>query len=77
MMYLVVTVVTMGNSMRKIVMTKEFYLKNCKVISIIVDNCDCSNFSACACCPLEDACLYYYTGDDSHFDEEEKVNENC
>ena len=53
-------------------MTKDFYLKNCKVISIIIDNCDCGNFSACTCCPLEDACTYYYTGDDSHFDEEEE-----
>ncbi len=45
------------------------YCEN-KIIASLVSECEQSDCRACEKCPLADACLYYYTSDDSEFDEE-------
>ena len=53
-------------------MTKDFYKKNYKTFIPVIDKCECEDSRFCAnLCPIKDACLYYVTGDDEMFDEEE------
>lgn len=51
-------------------MTYKEYCDN-EIIASFVSECEQSDCRACEKCPLLDACLYYYTGDDSKFDEEQ------
>lgn len=50
-------------------MTYKEYCEN-KIIALLVDECEQSDCRVCEKCPISDACLYYYTGDDSGFDED-------
>ena len=54
-------------------MTKDFYEKNYESFVPVVEKCECKDFRFCNnLCPIRDACVYYYTGDDETFDEEEE-----
>ena len=54
-------------------MTKDFYEKNFDPLISLMEMCECEDSRFCNnLCPLRDACLYYYTGDDTLFDEEEE-----
>ena len=54
-------------------MTKSFYEKNYVSIVPVIEKCECKDFGFCNnLCPIRDACLYHYTGDDETFDEEEE-----
>lgn len=54
-------------------MTKVFYEKNYESLISLIEKCECKDFRFCNnLCPLRDACLYYYTGDDSEFEKEEE-----
>lgn len=54
-------------------MTKNFYEKNYESFIPIIDECECKDFRFYNnSCPIRDACLYYYTGDDVEFCGEEK-----
>ena len=54
-------------------MTKDFYEKNYESFVPLMEECECEDLRFCNnLCPLRDACLYYYTGDDTQFDREEE-----
>lgn len=54
-------------------MTKDFYEKNYKTFISLMEKCECEDARFCGnLCPIKDACLYYYTGFDTQFDEEEE-----
>lgn len=51
-------------------MTKDFYEKNYEVFVSLIKNCQKIEPACCFDCIIGDACLYYLTGDDSEFKEE-------
>lgn len=53
-------------------MTKDFYEKNYKAFVPIIESCEDITPEFCDDCPIGDACLYYFTGDDSEFRKEKE-----
>ena len=52
-------------------MTKDFYEKNYDPITSLIDMCECEDSRFCNnLCPLHEACGYFFTGDDTLFEEE-------
>lgn len=53
-------------------MTKSFYENNCETLAPKIVKCNKNRPTTCDSCEMIAACLYYYTGDDSEFEEEEE-----
>lgn len=54
-------------------MTKDFYEKNYESFVPLMEECECEDSRFCNnLCPLREACGYFFTGDDTLFEEEEE-----
>ena len=51
-------------------MTKSFYDNNRQILAPKIVKCNKNRPTTCDDCEMIAACLYYYTGDDSEFEQE-------